>query len=453
MKKRIDILEGSIGKNLFKLSLPVILTSLISILYNLTDIKFISTYLGDKEVSSAAAATFFIIFAMSFLMIAKNGAQILVAQSIGAKIYKHARAYARIAIILTTIFSILCLLISLIFTKELIMLVGVSEPDYLVSAIKFLRICSLGFPFLFMTFTLSAIISADGDTFAPFVFTSTGILVNVLLDYVFLGIFKFDISGAAIATVLSQVISAVLLCIYIRTPKSKFRKMKIFKIDNPYMYMRLIRIGLPSGISQALFTIISIVIAHKIAGIDIKALGVQRLGVQFEAFSWNIASGLSSAVATYVAQNYGAKKYDRVSEVYRLSMKSISIFGLMISIVFIAFARPLYSSFFEDEKFVNYGVYYLRIIGLTQIFQCIEIITGGAFNGIGKVKQPTIIGVIGTSLRIPFVYLLAPIFGINIIWWVISASMLLKGIVSYIWFTKSWNSFIIKENELKRGMV
>ncbi|WP_306765435.1 MATE family efflux transporter, partial [Oceanivirga salmonicida] len=88
MKKRIDILEGSIGKNLFKLSLPVILTSLISILYNLTDIKFISTYLGDKEVSSAAAATFFIIFAMSFLMIAKNGAQILVAQSIGAKIYK-----------------------------------------------------------------------------------------------------------------------------------------------------------------------------------------------------------------------------------------------------------------------------------------------------------------------------------------------------------------------------
>ncbi|WP_306765448.1 MATE family efflux transporter, partial [Oceanivirga salmonicida] len=89
----------------------------------------------------------------------------------GAKIYKHARAYARIAIILTTIFSILCLLISLIFTKELIMLVGVSEPDYLVSAIKFLRICSLGFPFLFMTFTLSAIISADGDTFAPFVFT------------------------------------------------------------------------------------------------------------------------------------------------------------------------------------------------------------------------------------------------------------------------------------------
>ncbi|PID67285.1 MAG: hypothetical protein CR959_00955 [Fusobacteriales bacterium] len=444
MRNKIDILEGSIGKNLFKLSLPIILTSLISILYNLTDIKFISTYLGDEAVSSAAAATFFIVFAMSFLMVAKNGAQILVAQSIGAKIYKHARAYARIAIILTFIVSFFCLFISVLFAEKLIMMVGVSDAKYLETASIFLKVSSLGFPFLFMSFTLSAIISADGDTFAPFIFTSAGILVNVVLDYVFLGLLNFDISGAAIATVISQVISAVLLVIYIRTPKSKFRKMKIFKIDSPYMYLRLIRLGLPSGISQALFSIISIIIAHKISIIDINALGVQRLGVQFEAFSWNIAGGVSSAVATYIAQNYGAKNYDRVREVYRISIKSMIYFGFLITFIFIAFARPLYSSFFEEEKFINYGVNYLRIIGLTQIFQCIEIITNGAFNGIGKTKEPTIVGVVGTVLRIPFVYLLAPIFGIDSIWWVISISMLLKGIISYIWFTKQWNSFIIK---------
>ncbi len=444
MKKRIDILEGSIGENLFKLSLPIILTSLISILYNLTDIKFISTYLGDKAVSSAAAATFFIVFAMSFLMIAKNGAQILVAQSIGAKIYKNARAYARISIIVTFIVSMVCMIISLLFSEKLIMMVGVSDGEYLKLAAKFLRVCSLGFPFLFMSFTLSAIISADGDTFAPFVFTSSGIIVNVILDYVFLGLFHFDISGAGIATVISQIMSAILLVIYIKSPKSKFRKMKIFKIDNPYMYLKLIKLGLPSGISQALFSIISIIIAQQISVIDVNVLGVQRVGVQFEAFSWNIAGGVSSAVATYMAQNYGAKNYDRVKEVYRISIKSMIYFGGLITFVFIVFARPLYSAFFQEEKFILYGINYLRIIGLTQIFQCIEIITNGAFNGIGKTKEPTIVGVVGTVLRIPFVYLLSPIFGIDSIWWVISISMLLKGIISYIWFTKQWNSFIIK---------
>ena len=443
MRKKVDILTGNIGTNLFRLALPIVLTSLISILYNLTDIKFISTYLGDEAVASAAAATFFLVLGFALLLIPKNGAQILVAQSIGAKLYRNARAYARIAIIITIIFSIFTILICTIFTKELIHLVGISKPSILNMAITFLRWCSLGVPFLFLSNTLSSIISADGDTFGPFIFNSLGVIINIFLDYLFLGVLKFGISGAAIATVMSQIISFVALTFYFLSPKSKFRKMKLFKLDSFKMYIKLLKIGLPSGVSQGIFTAIAIVLANIIARYDDEVLAVQRLGVQFESFSWNISGGFSSAVATYIAQNYGAKQFDRIKRVYYISLKGISVFSVIITIVFIGFAKPLFSSFLHNERLIHHGINYLTIVGIAQFFQSVEIITNGAFNGIGHINEPTMIGVIGTASRIPLSYIFAPLFGITAIWWVISGTMIIKGIISFLLFMYIWNKFMI----------
>ena len=196
---------------------------------------------------------------------------------------------------------------------------------------------------------------------------------------------NLGIKGAAIATVMSQIISFVLLTIYFLSPKSKFRKMKLFKLDSLNMYIKLFKIGLPGGISQALFTIIAIVLANIIARYDEEVLAVQRLGVQFESFSWNISGGFSSAVATYIAQNYGAKQYDRIKKVYYISLKGISIFSVFITFVFIVFAEPLYRAFLHDERLIHHGINYLTIVGLAQILQSIEIITNGAFNGIGRI--------------------------------------------------------------------
>lgn len=449
MRKKVDILTGNISTNLFKLALPIVLTSLISILYNLTDIKFISAYIGDSAVAAAAAATFFLVLGFAFLLVPKNGAQILVAQSIGAKLYRNARAYARISIIITIIFSVFCMTIGLVFSDGLIRLVGISNTTILNLAKTFLRYCCLGLPFLFLSNTISAIISADGDTFGPFVFNSLGVVINIFLDYFFLAFLNLGIKGAAIATVMSQIISFILLTIYFLSPKSKFRKMKLFKLDSLNMYIKLFKIGLPGGISQALFTIIAIVLANIIARYDEEVLAVQRLGVQFESFSWNISGGFSSAVATYIAQNYGAKQYDRIKKVYYISLKGISIFSVFISFVFIVFAEPLYRAFLHDERLIHHGINYLTIVGLAQALQCVEIITNGAFNGIGRINEPTIIGVVGTASRIPLAYFLAPIFGITAIWWVICGTMVVKGIVSFILFIFLWNRFLLSKEKKK----
>lgn len=439
MKNRnLDLINGNITINLFKLSIPIILTSLVSIMYNLIGIKFVSYYLGDKAVSAATAASFFISLSYALLVITKNGAMIYVAQSIGAKRKNSAKRYARVSIIITVIMALIYSSISFIFAKYMIKMVGVRSEELLYPAIDFLRISSLGFVFLFLSQTLAAIINGEGDTFGPFLFLTTGIVINIILEYVFLDIFSLGIKGAAIAMVLAQMFSVIMLGFYIKRKKSPFRNMKIFKIDDFKYYKNVIRIGLPSGISQALFTFIAIIIAQMIANVDESILGVQRLGVQFESFSWNIAGGFASAVATFIGHNYGAMKYDRVMKIYKLAIYSVTSLCLTLTIVFVMFSRQLYSLFFSDPFLINQGVLYLTIIGLAQVPQGIEIITTGAFNGIGKTKEPNLIGIIGTSLRVPVIKILLPIFGIVGIWWTIHFSMVFKGVISLIIFLNVW---------------
>ncbi|ACZ01014.1 MATE family efflux transporter [Streptobacillus moniliformis] len=438
MRGRLNLVEGSIGINLFRLAFPIILTSLMSILYNLTDIKFISYYLGDDAVSSATAASFYIGLSYSLLFITKNSVQIYVAQSIGANRKNSAKRYARVSLIISVVFSISYGLFTYIFAEQLIRLVGVKSPHYLYPAIDFLRISTFGFIFLFLSQNLSAIINGQGDTLGPFVFLSSGVILNIFLDYLFLGIFRFGIKGAAIATVFSQLISVILLFMYLKRKNSIFRNMKFFKLDEIKFYRKIIRLGLPSGISQGLFTLISIIIAKMIADVDESILGVQRLGIQFESFSWNIAGGFAAAVATFVGHNYGAGKYDRILKIYKVSVISISGFCLVLTGIFVFFARPLYSMFFIDTRLIEEGVKYLTIIGLAQVPQGIEIITTGAFNGVGKTKEPNIIGIVGTSLRIPIIMITLPTFGLLAIWWTIHFSMVFKGIISALIFIITW---------------
>ncbi|CAM3470133.1 MATE family efflux transporter [Pseudostreptobacillus hongkongensis] len=445
MNKNLELLEGDITKNLFKLSIPIIMTSLVSIFYNLISIKFVSYYVGDNAVTSVTAASFFLSFSYALLFITKNGAQIYVAQSIGASSINKAKIYARVSLILAFILSLIYMLITFVFAPSFIMLVGVKNQIYLYPAIEFLKISSIGFIFLFIGQTLAAIINGKGDTMGPFIILSSGLIMNIFLDFFFLGIMKEGVRGAAIATLISQILSCFILYLYFKRKKSIFNNIKIFVIDEFKYYVNVIKIGLPSGLGQALFTLIAIVIAQMISQVDESILGVQRLGVQLESFSWNIASGFSIAVATFIAHNYGAKRYSRISSIYKISVISISILCFILTLIFVFLARPLYEIFLSDEKLINEGTKYLTIIGLAQIPQGIESITTGAFNGIGKTREPNFISIFGTAIRIPIVKILLPVFGLVGIWWTIHFSMVIKGLVSMFWFIIIWIRFL-KEN-------
>lgn len=434
VKLKTNLLSGNIGKSLIRLSLPVILTSLVFIFYSLSDVKFISYFLGDNSVNSAAAATFYMGLANSIILIPRNGTQILVAQMIGAKNEKLIRRYARsgiqIAFIVGFLYSIFCFF----YAEKLIKIIGLKNEIYLNEAVIFLKYNTIGFLFLFLSSLLSSLMIAEGDTIGPFLVNSTGIVLNIFLDYLFLGVLKTGIKGAAMATSMSIFISFILMIIYVRKTSPRYKNLKIFKINRFIVYQNILKLGIPSGISQILFSLISIKIATVISNIDESVLGIQRLGIQFEAFSWNIAAGVSTALSTFVAQNYGAKQYERLIIGYRKSIVSIFVFGILISIIFIFFGKNLYRLFLTDERLIYEGFKYISIIGLSQAFQSADTLIIGTFNGIGKMKEPLFIGVLFKFLRIPLVIFIAPIYGLQGIWWVISINTILQSMVMYITF-------------------
>ncbi len=449
MKKnsKINILEGPIAINLLRLSLPIIFTSLVSILYNLVDSKFIAIYLGDEALVAAAAASFFINFGFFLSNIPKLGAQVLVAQSIGGKKITSARKYARISLIVTLIVATIYTLVNIVFPKELIELLKVTDVNKLKMASDYLVVTAIGYIPLYLIITMSAIINGDGDTFGPFIINSFGLLTNALLDWILLGNYHMGITGAAWATSTSQIITLIIMYFYMTRKKSRFKKLKFLHADKIEDYKKLIKLGLPSGINSFLFSIFSLFLAGLISTINVNALGIQRLGIQFEAFSWNISFGLASAVATFVGQNYGAKNYDRIAKTYKIVLSNILILGGIITIIFVFFPRPLYGMFFKDEKMIALGISYLSIVGFSQLFMCAEITTSGAFNGMGKTLQPTVISIIFTSLRIPIALILIPLLGLNGIWWSISLTSIAKGILVVILFLIVLKKIDVKETK------
>ncbi len=434
LTKKINMLEGPIGINLFKLSMPIIFTSLVSIFYNLIDSKFISMYLGDEALVAAAGSGFFINLGFCLLNVPKLGIQVLSSQSIGSKKILEARKYARIAIFLSLIAGIIYTLFNVIFSTQLITSLGIKDVTKLKMASDYLIVTAYGYIPLYLIITMSTIISSDGDTFGPFVLNSIGLILNAIMDIIFLGYFDMDIRGAAWATTISQVLTLIAFIFYINRKSSRFKNIKYNVIDKYKDYIKLLKLGVPSGINSALFSLFAFVLVGIISGINENAIGIQRLGIQYEAFSWNISFGLASAVATYVGQNYGAKNYNRIKQTYRMVMKIVVIMGIIITGIFLIFSRGLYEIYFKDEKMIKMGISYLSILGVSQLFMCMEINITGAFNGLGKTLIPTLNSIIVTFMRIPIAYLLIQFIGLNGVWWAISVTSIMKGIILFILF-------------------
>ena len=222
-----------------------------------------------------------------------------------------------------------------------------------------------------------------------------------------------------------------------------FEGLHIFNKPNKDRVLNILKIGLPAGLQSMLFTIFAMIIARIIADWGAVAIAVQKVGSQIESVSWMTASGFSTATSTFVGQNYGAGKYDRIKYGYRISLIIMTVIGLMTTFGLIYFAEPLFKIFINEEVALKEGIIYLQILGVSQLFMCIEIVTNGAFNGLGKTMYPAVNSTVFNFLRIPMaLYLSSTVLSLQGVWWSISISSILKGIVIVSLFV--WTLFKVK---------
>ena len=431
--------EGNILEALFKLAIPIMGTSFVQMAYNMTDLIWVGR-IGSRAVAAVGTAGFYTWLAMAFILIPKIGAEVGVAQSTGKDDMLEAKVYIRHSLQMILLIALFYASILISFRKPLIGFFNLGEADVINDAITYLAIISFGIIFYFINPLFTAIFNGYGESRTPFIINSIGLLVNMVLDpLMILGIGPFprlEVAGAAIATVIAQ---ACVTIIFILTAKKRpelFSKLNLFSAPDIQHIGRIVRLGLPVALQSGFFTGIAMLIARIIAQWGPIPIAVQKVGSQIEAITWMTAGGFQTAMSTFIGQNYGARKWDRVFRGYFTGLTIMSIIGIFTSLLLIFAARPLFSIFVPgEEETIRQGAIYLRILGISQIFMAIEATTAGAFNGLGKTVPPSIVGIVFNGLRIPAaLFLSSTSLGLNGVWWALSISSIFKGTVLLIWY-------------------
>ena len=439
MKTRINLLEGNILPALSALALPIMATSLIQMAYNLIDMIWIGK-IGASAVASVGAAGMFMWLSNGLVTLAKMGGQIKVGHALGAQKKEDAASYAQSSIQMGIVFAIGFGILSIVFADEMIGFFQLNSAQVIQDAKLYLMItCGLVI-FSFMNQIFTGILTAMGNSRTSFIATGIGLVLNIVLDPLFIfgfgAIPPMGVAGAAIATVLAQLVVMLLFLHTILRDTVLFSNIHILHSYSSQHTMEIFRIGLPSAVQSMLFSGISMVIARLIAVWGDAAVAVQKVGSQIESISWMTAEGYAAALNSFVAQNHGAKNTDRIREGYRLSMIVMLSWGVFCSFVLIVFPQLIFQVFIQEAEVLPMGVDYLRILGVSQLFMCMEITTAGAFSGLGKTLPPSIVSITLTGARIPMAILLGRWLGLNGVWWAITISSIGKGIVLLGWFLK-----------------
>lgn len=455
MSKQIDLTKGNIIEKLVKLALPIMGTAFIQIAYSLIDMIWVGK-IGSNSVAAVGTAGFYPWLAMAFIMISKVGGEIKVAQSVGEKNEKDIKYYIKSAIEINMILSFLYGLTLIIFKEALVGFFQLGDLDVIRMSEQYLVIIGFGMMFYFINPVFTSIFVGLGNSKSPFKINTIGLVTNIILDPILifgLGPFpKMGVAGAALATITSHIIVSLCFIYIIIKDKSNHFKIKLFReVDFSY-YKTLFVLGTPVALQNGLFTIFSMVMGVIVASFGPVAIAVQKVGSQIESISWNSCEGFASALSSFVGQNYGANKIDRINKSTKYALVVVFIWGVLTTAILVFLGEPIFKSFINEPEAILKGTDYLKILGYSQLFMCLEITVAGIFKGLGRTYIPSIIIAVLTGCRIPLALLLCrpDILGLNGIWWSITLSSVVKGILLVsilVVLRKTHKLYKIKEEE------
>ena len=439
-----NLTKGPILKTLTKLAVPIMASAFLGTLYNITDMAWIGL-LGSRAVAGVGVGGMFTWLSQGLAAMARMGGQVQVAQCVGRGDRERAHGFAQAAVQLSAFMGIAYAVLSLLFTRQMVGFFQLADAEAHAAAMSYTRIACGLIVFSFLTLTLTGIYTAQGDSKTPFLANLVGLVTNMILDPVLIlgpGIFpRLGVAGAAIATVTAQaiVMSIMILGIMVQKKENVLKGIKLFaKLPREYVG-GICKIGIPTAIQGMAYCAISMVLTRMVSGYGAEAIATQRVGGQIESVSWNTADGFGAALNAFIAQNYGAGKNDRVRKGYKASLWTVGIWGVLISAIFICVPEPIARIFFHEPKAIATAVGYLTIIGFSEAFMCVELTTVGALSGLGRTRLCSIISIIFTSARIPLAILLGGIMGLNGIWWALSSTSIVKGIIfacTFLWITR-----------------
>lgn len=410
-EKSNQIINGVIWKQLLIFFFPIVVGTLFQQLYNTVDAIVVGRFVGKQALASVGgSASVLSNLVIGFFTGVSAGATVIISQYYGAKDAKNLHKGLHTAYAISLIMSIAVSILGWFLTPWMLSITH-TPIDTMADSILYLRIYFLGMTALLIFNMGSGIMRAIGDSKRPLLYLIICCVINIVLDIVFVVIFHMGIAGAAYATVISQVVSALLVTrALMRAYPDLKLKLRSIRIDMALLKAEF-RIGIPSGIQSAMYSISNIILQTAINKLGTDTAAAWAAWSKLDAVFWTICGAFGIAITTFAGQNYGAKRLDRVFSSVRVCLgMSLGVCGCLLTFLMIA-CRPLFGIFTPDANVINLGVYMLRLITPSYItFIFIEILSG-ALRGMGDVFVPTLINMGGVLLvRLPWILFITPMF-------------------------------------------
>lgn len=402
-KNQIDMCSGSILKKMLLFSIPLIFSSLLQLLFNAADIVVVGKFSGDNSLAAVGSTGSLINLLTNLFVGMSIGANVLVARYYGAKQEKDLKEAVHTSITLSIISGIILTVIGIFGAGKILSLMQ-TPGEVMVLAEKYIKVYFLG-----MTATMvynfgSAILRAVGDTKRPLYYLLFAGVINVILNLIFVIVFHLGVVGVALATAISQTISAVLIVRCLMREKSGIRlELKELKLHYK-KFFKILQIGLPAGFQGILFALSNVVIQSSVNSFgEIVVAGNSAAG-NIEGFVYMSMNAIYQAAISFVGQNAGAGRYDRINKIVLTAEMLVITIGVVMGGMVVLAGRPLLSIYTGNPEVISIGVRRLNIIVLTYALCGMMDVMVGVLRGLGYSFVPMLVSLIGAcALRLVWI--------------------------------------------------
>lgn len=451
-KKRysMDMTTGVLFPKIISFAFPLMITGLLQIVYNATDVMVVGRFAGSASLAAVGATSTLVNLFLNLFLGLSMGSGVVVAKHIGAGDGASVHRAVHSAMLLSVLSGVAIGILGVLISPYALSMMGTPEDIHSLSTL-YLRIFFLGTPANMIFNYGASILRSTGDSKRPlYILTATGIL-NVVLNLIFVIKFHMDVAGVALATIISQYVSAICVLYILLNINSyihlSIKKLRFYKDE----LKDILRIGIPAGLQGSLFSLSNVIIQSSINSFGAAAIAGNTASGNVDSIIFTCCNSVSQTATTFTSQNLGAGQHKRIRKVYfncvGISMAIAAFFGVAL----LAFGPQILTVFSTDSEVIDMGLIRLRLFAVTYIINSVLDATTGQMRGLGKSVIPMIVSLVGIcGLRVIWVFTVFPHFrSIFTLYLSYPVSWLVTGIVITVMYAITFRKIIkrSKSNE------
>lgn len=391
----IDMTTGSLPKKMLIYSLPLMLSNVLQVMFNLCDVAVVGKFVGPLALGAVGSTSIIVTLTTGILLGLAGGVNAVVALFVGAKNSANIKKAVHTSIIICLIAGFLLLMSGLFLSRPILLLIG-TKKELINGAVIYLTIYLLGSPALAMYNYGNAVLSAVGDTKRPLMYLITAGVINVVLNLFFVLVCNLGVIGVALASIISQYISAFLILKFLfGCGKDYGLYIKNIEIDS-HIAARVLRIGLPAAVQYSLFAIANLYIQSAVNSFDHVVVEGNSAAANADNIVYDMMAAFYTACTSFIAQNLGARKRDRIKHAYLVAQLYSFFIGAVFGALLVIFRTQFLNLFTSDPDVVHFGSIRLAIMGCSYFISAFMDNAAAGARGLGRSVIPTIIVIMGS---------------------------------------------------------